>query len=262
MAGRRGAEPQMRALHVVGRRRGGWGAAVALLAGLLMLGIVAGAAAWSRSLPVRAADTIRQALLGSVENAGSLEVQLASRPNLALLSGRVDRLEIAGRNLRTGDILADRFRLYGEGVRLDLAASARSGRLVIASARRLDLELVLSEQAVNDYLQRNVELARLLRVRLLPEGPRLLMEAQVQEQVVSFGLDGRLMVEPGNVVALVPDRLSIERDGTPALHLSLAGSPDVLRLALGELPVPVTIDRVETGDGELRVYGSYQQAAP
>lgn len=251
----------MRALPLAGRRRSGWGPAAALMAGVLVVGVVAGAAAWSRSLPERASDSIRQALAGSVEDPGSLEVRLASRPALALLAGRVDRLEISGRMWRAGDVIADRFRLYGEGVRLDLAASARSGRLVIGSARRLDLELAFSEQAVNDYLQRNVELARLLRVRLLPEGPRLLMEARVQDQVVSFGLDGRLMVEPGNVVALVPDRLSIERDGSPALELSLAGSPDVLRLPLGELPVPVAIDRVETGDGELRVYATYRQPA-
>ena len=252
----------MKALFSLGRRRSGWGPAAGLLTGLLVLGAVVGATAWSRSLPDRAADSIRQALVGSVEEPEALEVRLASRPSLALLTGRVDRLEVAGRKWRAGDVVADRFRLYGEGVQLDLAASARTGRLVIASAQRLELELAFSEQAVNDYLRRNVELARLLHVKLLPEGPRLLMEAQVQDQAVSFGLDGRLVVEPGNVVALVPDRLSIERDGNPALELSLAGSADVLRLSIGDLPLPVAIDRVETGEGELRLYASYRPPTP
>lgn len=252
----------MRALAPAGRARCGRALAAGLAAAVALVAVAAGTAVWSRSLPDRAADAVRQALSGFVEDPSSLVVRLESRPGLAVLAGRVDRLEVEGRRWRAGDVVADRFRLYGERVRLDTAATARSGRLVIVSAGRLELELALSEQAVNEYLQRSAELGGLLYVRLLPEGPRVTMEAQVQGQTVQVGLDGRLAVEPGNVVALVPDRLSIARDGLPALELSLAGSPEVLRLAMGELPVPVTVDRVETAEGELRLYGSYREGGP
>ncbi|HEY8498544.1 MAG TPA: DUF2993 domain-containing protein [Limnochordales bacterium] len=255
----------MRLLPVAARRRGGRGPAVAVAAvvALLLVG-AAGAAgvAWSRSWPRRVGETLRRALEGAVLEPASLQVSVASRPAFALLGGRIDRLTVAGRGLKAGEVVADRFRLEGEGIRLDLAASAREGRLVIASARRLDVQLVLSEQAINDYLQRNGQLASLLRVRLLPEGPRLVLEASVQQETVSLGLEGRLAVEPGNVVALLPDRLSIERDGTPALQLDVSGSPGVLRVPVGPLPVPVAIDRLETADGELWVYGHYAPASP
>lgn len=246
--------------RAAGRARLGFRPSLLILAGVALLASGAAVSAWSSSLPAKAAHSIRQALLARVDQAGSLDVRVVTRPALGLLRGRVDRLEVTGQGLRVGQIVADRFSLYGEGLQVDLAASASTGRLAISSARQLTLELVMSEQSLNRYLQATNELARLLYVKLLPEGPRLLLEAQVQDQVVRFGLDGRLTVESGNVVVLVPDRLSIEQDGALALQLSLSGADTVLRVELGDLPVPVVISGVETGDGELHIFGSYRQA--
>ncbi|NLG69665.1 MAG: DUF2993 domain-containing protein [Firmicutes bacterium] len=251
----------MRRAPAAGPRRASRKAALVVTARVVAAGVVGGGA-WSRTLPHRASEQVRVALAAMVQDPAALEVTLASRPGLALLAGRIDRLEVSGRELQAGQLRAERFRLYGEGVTVDLAASAREGRLVVSSARRLELELVLSEQALNEYLQRNGQLARLLRVRLTPQGPRLVLEASVDDETVSLGLDGRLMVEPGNVVALVPDRLSIERDGTPALSLDVAGAPGVLRVPLGTLPVPVVIERLQTGEGQLLVWGRHRPAAP
>lgn len=251
----------MRRVPVPDRRRASRKAALAVTALVVAVAAVAGWL-WSRTLPQRASDQVRAVLAAMVEDPAGLEVTLASRPGLALLAGRIDRLEVSGRGLQAGEIRAERFRLYGEDMRVDLAASAREGRLVVSSARRLEMELVLSERALNDYLQRKGQLAGLLRVRLTPQGPRLELETSVHDEVVSLGLDGRLVVEPGNVVALVPDRLSIERDGTPALSLDVAGAPGALKVPLGTLPVPVVIERLETGEGQLRVWGRHRPAAP
>ncbi|MBE3598733.1 MAG: DUF2993 domain-containing protein [Limnochordaceae bacterium] len=240
-------------------RRRGPGLLVAAGAAAILLGAAAvGVLAWSSGLPRSAEQRIRDALLSSLDGAGSLEVRLETRPGYRVLAGQIDHLEISGTALRAGELVADRFSLVGDALQLDMGKLAGGGGLSVSRARRLDMEMVVSEESVNRYLQATYELARLLHVQLLPQGPRLLMDAQLQDQAVRISLDSKLQVEPGNVVAVVPDRLAIEREGAQALALSLAGADSPLRIEIGQLPVPVAIDRVTVGEGELHLFASYR----
>lgn len=213
--------------------------------------------AWSARLPRSAEERIRQALAAGLEEAGSLEVRVEARPGWRVLAGSIDRLEIEGRGLRSGELVADRLSVVGEAIQLDMARLAGARQLAVSSAGRLDLEMTLSEDALNRFLQATNDLARLLHVQLLPEGARLLLDAELQGQRVRIALNSQLQVQPGNVVAVIPDRLAIEQNGGEALALDLAGGNTPLAVQLGALPVPVELDRVTVAEGELHLFASY-----
>lgn len=244
----------MKGVAGLGRRAGrlaaGTAIALSVAAGLAVLGT------WNLEASVR--SRLEAALAASLEPGGQVQVHLEARPPLKLLAGRVDRLRVSARRLRLGDLVADRLELVGEGLQLEQPGSGPSGGLPVRSARQLEVRMSLSEQTLNAYLRGRYELARLVQVRLTPSGPRLEMKAEAGKTRVAVSLEGRLQVEPGNVIALVPDRLAIRQGGVEALALSVTGLGQPMELVVEALPVPVTIEQVASGDGELHVLAQYR----
>lgn len=236
------------------------GMAVALLPGLV-LAVWAGrmvAGAWGARLQERLREELRAALAAALDAGGSVDVELRAGSPLGLWRGNVEYLRLSARRLRAGEVVADQVQVEGEGLQVDAGALARTGQLVVRSARRLQAQLVFTEQDLNAYLRSHYELARLLSVRLRPEGPRLVLQASVGDQAVTVAVDGRLMVHGERAVALVLDRLAIQGASAQELIFQLAGLQSPMVVELGELPVPVALERVETADGSVVAYARYR----
>ena len=234
--------------------------AAALLPGLL-LAFTAGrmvVVAWSGRLQQAAREQLKAAVAAWLETGGSAEVELRARSALGFWRGRIDYLRLSARRLRAGEVVADQVVVEGEDLQVDPGALARAGQLAVRSARRLDAQVVLTEQDLNEYLRSRYEMARLLTVRLRPEGPRMVLEAGVGDQVLTIAVDGRLMVSGGRAVALVLDRLAIQPGSAQELIFQLAGLQSPMVVELGDLPVPVVLERVETADGSLVAYARYR----
>ena len=235
--------------------------AAALLPGLLLAAVASRmvVVAWSGRLQQTAREQLRAAVAASLETGGSVDVELRVRSALGFWRGRIDYLRLSARRLRAGEVVADQVVVEGEDLQVDAGGLARAGQLAVRSARRLEAQLVVTERDLNDYLRSRYEMARLLNVRLRPEGPRLVMEAAIADQVLTIAVDGRLMVSGERALALVLDRLAIQGGSAQELIFQLAGlqSPMEVEL-LGEFPVPVVLERVETDEGELRVFARYR----
>ena len=236
-------------------RRGLW-LAVALVPGLLVAGLAGRLAlvAWGERLQQAARERLRAAVAASLEPGGAAEVELVTGSPLAFWRGRVERLRVVASRLRAGDVVTDRLVVEGEQLQLDPAALARDGQLAVRSAGRLEVRAELTEEDLNAYLRPRYEVARLLTVRLRPQGPRLVMEAVLGDQEVTIAVDGRLAVSGERSLTLALDRLAIQPGSQQELVFQLAGLHAPMEIQLGDFPVPVALERVEMGEGRLTLF--------
>lgn len=188
------------------------------------------------ALPRLAREAARRRLRAACGPASHIDVGFAAHP-VALLAGRLRRLEVRAEQARVGGLVIRRLSFGAERVRVDPVALLRRRRCVLSGARGVWARAVVGERALNDHLA-----ARGVRVRLGQGSVRLMRR--------SLSAEGRIVARDGQVVVQV-DRLRVGGLALPPA----AGRRWVERLDLGldltVLPLPLRAIGVETRPGEL-----------
>lgn len=223
--------------------------------GWILLGLIVVAALWLWVPSIIAERRIAAALRPHLEPGGSVTVR-ARTTAVAFLRGRIDRLHVEARAIRLGDMSAERMTVTLSGVELARSPAgggtvgrARSGEAVIEIGRG-DLERFLRARGVEDPVvtidATGVAASGMVRVGAVTAAARVRGQFHA-----SSGRDLRFRVTSFEVSGVeIP----------PALAGTVLGvvQPNV---SLGELPIPLTVDRVTSGEGRVVVHARIVEAA-
>jgi len=228
-----------------------------IIVGLLVVALilVAGAQFFLPYVVERGAEAALNRVLGT----GDLDVKLATRPSLELLLGRIDVLSVKTTGIERGGLVVAELTTTVRDLQVDLKTLFLEGKLKVLKTGRETTRLVVTESALNDYLQ--AQLGKFQPRLGLGEDGGVHFEAQLpidRERGLEISAAGRFIVTPAGTVAFAVDDLwlnGLEVDGELRENLLQTFGPWYLTLDLESLPVPVKAEKVEIENDAVIITG-------
>ncbi|HEY8530696.1 MAG TPA: LmeA family phospholipid-binding protein, partial [Limnochorda sp.] len=148
-------------------RRGTTGQAIWIISLLVVLGLVV-----QLFLPQAAAWFLAGLLRREVGAEGRLSVEIESLPAVELLLGQIDRLQVDARAVRLDNLVVETLLVDVRDLQVDLGELLR-GRFAAREQGAARARLVLTEEALNEYLWAQWDPSRRFRIRLTPAAATL-----------------------------------------------------------------------------------------
>lgn len=229
-------------------RRGAAGQAIWIGALLVVLGLVV-----QFLLPHAAGWVLARLLRGEVGAEGSLSVQVQSLPAVELLLGQIDRLQVDARAVQLDNLEVETLLVDVRDLQVDLAQLLQ-GRFAAREQGAVRARLVLTEEALNEYLWKHLDPSRRFRIRLTPAAATL--EGSLFGEVLPVRVEGELLVADATHLRFQPHRVSVREAQLPEALLRIVGEELLFPVDVEDLPLAIGLDGLSLGEGWLVATGS------
>ncbi|MDD4335812.1 MAG: DUF2993 domain-containing protein [Firmicutes bacterium] len=206
-------------------------------------------------VPIYVGRKVEFAVRSGFTSAESVSVVARSLPALKLLFGRFDRLSIDVDRAESAGFIIDRISLDSSDARIPLAKFEPESSRWAHALGDSQLEVLIDEDDINDYLGRREDYLRAFSVRLQPGlaelGGRLFFGG------LSVGVEsqGHFVIEDGVRLIYVFDRLSVEKSEVPAFIVNMFEDGIGVGIDLSDLPFGIQLESVHVYEGTARLLG-------
>jgi hypothetical protein len=197
--------------------------------------------------PWIAASALGVAIAGGV-GAGQVRVNVATWPPPAVWWGRVDVLNVTGRDLRIGAVRARAFKATFDGVRVDPVALYLKRRMVVRALDRASATITVGQGALADALAATSSM-RDVDVVLGRGRVRVAATVSVLGGSLRASGEGRLVLRRGTAVDLEFDRIAVAGVPLPRALTSQVNAAVNPVLDVGALPFGLRLRAVRVTDG-------------
>ncbi len=149
-------------------------------------------------IPQLAEGTIQKEIMKKTAS-NDVQISLSSTPNALICLGSVDNVQGVLHNGKIGDMPVSQLTLDGEGVRLDLPKLLSDNKLVLKSAKKLELQGIVTEDDLRALLARKVEELENLEVKMTPEEVRASANLKIMGRNADVDMTGVLLVDKGEL---------------------------------------------------------------
>lgn len=229
-------------------RGGATGRAIWIVSLLVVLGLVV-----QLFLPQVAGWFLARLLRGEVGAEGRLSVEIESLPAVELLVGQIDRLQVDARKVRLDNLVVETLLVDVRDLQVDLGELLR-GRFVAREQGVVRARLVLTEEALNEYLWAHWDPSRRFRIRLTPAVATL--EGSLFGEVLPVRVEGELSLADATHIRFQPKRVSVREAQLPEAILRIVGEELLFPVDVEDLPLAIGLDGFSLGDGWLVATGS------
>ena len=203
---------------------------------LLLPGIIGG------NLANRIKETVR---------AENVTANVRAMPGFMLLAGQMDNLDVVVDNAWLGDIQVSRLTLHGENLQVDYSALDSRDGSAIQSADNLELNGVITQQALQDMLVKKMEKVDNLHVQMDADKISATGQVKLLGRMADITLEGKVLPENGGLYFHMT-RLDIRN---AVLGQAVLGNffGDILIFDLYNSPIRAEIDDVQLQDGQVTI---------
>ncbi|MBO2519411.1 MAG: DUF2993 domain-containing protein [Firmicutes bacterium] len=204
-------------------------------------------------LPPAAAAFLTRVLRDEVGAEGQVRVRVESVPAVELLVGQVDRLQVDAQQVRLGELAVETLLLDVRGLQVDLLRTFR-GEFAARRPGTARARLVLTEEALNEYLWTHLDTSQLFRIHISPSVVTL--EGSLFGEVLPVRVEGELLVADAAHLRFQPRRVSVREAQLPEAILRVVGQELLFPVGVEDLPLPIGLDGLTLADGWLVATGS------
>ena len=136
-----------------------------------------------------------------VKRASSYDVQITldSTPRALISLGRIGTVRGVLHDGQIGELQVSELTLEGEEVQLDLPMLISEQRLLLNSARRLELKGIVTEDNLKNLLSRKVDRLENLEVTMTPEEVKATANLKIMGRMADVDLTGILLADGGEL---------------------------------------------------------------
>lgn len=209
-------------------------------------------------LPPAAGWFLARLLREEVGAEGSVTVQVQSLPAVELLLGQIDRLQVDARAVQLDNLVVDTLLVDVRDLRVDLP-QLLGGRFAARQQGLARARLVLTEEALNEYLWTHLDPSQRFRIQLTPAVATL--EGSLFGEVLPVRVEGELLLADATHIRFQPQRVSVREAQLPEAILRVVGEELLFPVAVEKLPLAIGLDGLSLGDGWLVATGSSEALA-
>lgn len=221
------------------RRRRGYLWYLILLVLIIILGL-------ELYLPRMAERRIGEIFRAGTDRIERLDIQVSSFPALEILLGRLDRVAVESRGLEFKGLYLDAFAVKYRNIKL------KEG---FFEGENIALDILITEEALNNYLRVNYPELDSFKIELIPDQVYLSGVLKFFEARLKLQLAGELVITEGNKISFIPQNFLFEDISISAGLIRDFMKDKGFSFDLDELDVPLNIDEIKIGRGELRIIG-------
>lgn len=197
-------------------------------------------------LPRIAEKKLSSYIASEAESIESLNIKVSSLPSIKILLNKFDFVEIDAAGVKIDNIYLDQFSGEFNDVRLV------GGRV---KGNNTDLKIIISEDALNNYLEKQYPTLENFDVVLSPGKIFLSGYLNFLEARINVQLAGKLVMEGVNRVHFIPEELQVEN-----INISAALFKDLIEdkgfyFNLNTLELPVNIEKIIISEDKIMVVG-------
>ena len=216
-------------------------------AGIIGVALLALAVATELFVPTLACWGISAAVKESLHT-DEATVSSRSFPAVSMLFGRLGHIDIETHNAMLGDLRADDLALHGEGVKMP-SDVLTNNHFAITDAKKLELAGVVTEEGLQDFLQRKVDKLRDAKVVITEEQVIVDAAPRLMGTPMGLHLEGNFFVEDNKIrLALTKVTLKATFFGRD-IGGDFGGAIDICDF--GQLNMPVELDAAKHEKGRV-----------
>lgn len=170
-----------------------------------------------------------------------------------LLWGRIPRLDLTASDAVIDGLKIAQVHLRGEQLRLDPRLLWQEKEAVLLDAADLRGEIIVQEQALNEFLWEKADPDKLLHIEISPQGVDLVGVLNFWNIEWKITVRGELKVHNGTSLRYVMKDLGVQETRIPNLLLEVLSENYELVMDFGAFPYPVEIKDVHLEEQKLRV---------
>ncbi len=197
-------------------------------------------------LPGLAEKRFRSAFLKETDSIENLEVKISSFPSLKILSNRFDYVKIDARGIRVEEIYLDH--LSGEFENVELKEG-------IITGKNTDLEILISEDAINNYIQSSYPSLEGFQLELDPGRVYLKGYIKIFEARIAVQLAGSMVINGVNKLFFIPEELQVEEINISTSIFQELIEEKGFSFDLNSLGLPIEIEDIKVTGDEIRLAG-------
>ena len=183
--------------------------------------------------------------------AENVTANVRAMPGFMLLAGQMDNLDVVVDNAWLGDIQVSRLTLHGENLQVDYSALDSRDGSAIQSADNLELNGVITQQALQDMLVKKMEKVDNLHVQMDADKISATGQVKLLGRMADITLEGKVLPENGGLYFHMT-RLDIRN---AVLGQAVLGNffGDILIFDLYNSPIRAEIDDVQKQAGQVTI---------
>ncbi len=191
--------------------------------------------------------------LGKSLNSNDVVVQVEAPWGWEVLFGRLPRLELVAHNAVIDGLRLARVELSGQQVRFDFASLWQDQELIYTQAAKVQGEIVVAEEALNELLWKEVDPDRLLQLQVSPQSIDLGGTISFWNMDWTLKVQGDLEVHHGTALRYVLKNFAVQETRIPPILLEVLSENYEFVIDLGAFPYPVEIKGVALADRQILV---------
>lgn len=194
-------------------------------------------------LPSMAGRKVREEIIANTDNIEELKVKAEVFPAFKVLFSRLDHLSVEADGLEKDDLF---FKEIKAGYSQILLAD--DGEIM---AYNNDLKVILTETAINDYIDRRYPELKNFQVNL--ESDRVFMEGylNVFDSKIQISLTGEFNLKTPAKIQFIPVDFQLNDLRVPSSIIKNYLEDLVFTLDLEQLEIPITVEEIKVGEDRL-----------
>ncbi|HOK70279.1 MAG TPA: DUF2993 domain-containing protein [Bacillota bacterium] len=219
---------------------------------IIMLLVVA---ATEVAVPFYVEKKVESAVRSGFASAESISVAARAMPALKLLYGHFDRLSIDIEEAVSSGFVIRRISLDSSDARIPLGRFEPGSSRWARALGNSQLEVIIDESNVNDYLGHRDDYLRAFGVRFHPGIAELAGRLFLGGFSVGVESQGHFSIGDGVKLVYVVDKLIVEKSEVPAFIVDMFEDGIAIGIDLSDLPFDIELESVEVGEGMVRLLG-------
>lgn len=216
---------------------------------LIIVLIVFGAAQFF--LPAYISSLVEKQVTDALHpQAQTLTIQ--SSPAAKMLLGRVDSFSGDLEKVKLGDLTFDNLHLNVTDLEFNPIQLATSHKLEVTNIGSGELDGVVTEQALTQFMEEKVKGLEVGHVSITPSGVDVVGDINIGGIIRGEANARGVMEIKNNTLAFAPQQFSI--NGVSIGGLTSAVLKEIIIYDFANFPIPVKADRIESENGQLHVY--------
>lgn len=185
-----------------------------------------------------------------------LKIKIKSAPNLKMLLGKIDDLEIKGEDIKIGELNLKEIKGKLKDVSVDVPSLFSSRKIKISKIETSQIQMEIKEEDLQEYLRQDKDF-RKMKIKLKEGRVEIIGIVEILGVKLPTTVEGNFRIEE-NLIRFVGKRLKLNQRQLPDDLAEMVLKKVNPVIDLSAFSLPLKIKEIEIKEGKIKIKGVIQ----